>query len=81
MGEAEILSHFFTGLAPEADPGFLPDEIDVGLAYDSLSRIIVLQPQDRYTLRSGKGLVEIGRGGTLTLTRYGDDWVALTASG
>ena len=31
---AAILGHFYSGLAPRLDPGFLPGAIDVGLAWD-----------------------------------------------
>jgi SpoIID/LytB domain protein len=78
---AEILSHFYTGLTPESDPGFIPDEIDVGLAYDSLTRVIVLEPQEGYELSSSKGRVRIGEDDALTLTRFGNDRVALQLEG
>jgi hypothetical protein len=74
----EILGHFYTGLAPEEDPGLVPDLIDVGLAYDSLTRVIVLRPEAGYILRNAEGIVKIGTGGSITLERYGDGAVAVT---
>ncbi|MCJ7725142.1 MAG: hypothetical protein MUP76_01950, partial [Acidimicrobiia bacterium] len=74
---AEILNHFYTGLLPEDDPGLIPDLIDVGLFYENGDHPIVLSPTEGYALRGRSGLVKAGTGGTITITRYGDDAVAL----
>ena len=74
----DILSHFYTGLLPEDDPGLLPDLIDVGLFYDNGDKAIVLRPEAGYTLRSAGGVVTTGTGATITITRHGDDAVSVS---
>jgi SpoIID/LytB domain protein len=61
---AGILNHFYSGLWPAADPGFLPDEITVGLGWD---RSEVTLRAERYVLRSGTGVVARGLDGEFTL--------------
>jgi len=77
----EILGHFYTGLAPEDDPDLIPDLIDVGLFYENYDHPIVLRPTAGYTLRSAGGVVTTGFGGTITITRHGDDAVAVQING
>jgi stage II sporulation protein D len=72
----EILEHFYTGLTPETDPGFLEGTIDVGLAWER--PVIELAPQGRFVLKGSAGVVARGREGTLTITPYGTDLLALT---
>ena len=52
---AEILGHFYTGLAPEPDPGLIPDLVDVGLFYENGSHPIVLRPTLSSWAISGAG--------------------------
>jgi SpoIID/LytB domain protein len=72
----EILEHFYTGLTPENDPGFLEGTIDVGLAWER--PIIELAPQGRFALKGSAGVAARGREGTITITPYGTDLLALT---
>jgi stage II sporulation protein D len=71
---AGILNHFYSGLWPSADPGFLPDEITVGLGWD---RGEVTLRAERYVLRSGTGVVATGRNGDFTLLAGADGMVVL----
>jgi len=64
-GTPAILSHFYSGLLPRLDPGFLPDEISVGLGWD---RIRVTLRAEEYVLRSGRARVARGTGGEFVLT-------------
>jgi len=73
----DILSHFYTGLVSEDDPGLIPDLIAVGLFYENYDHPIVLSPTAGYTLRSAGGVVTTGTGGIITITRHGDDTVAV----
>jgi hypothetical protein len=72
----QILEHFYTGLTPSADPGFLAGDIEVGLAWER--PIIELAPQGRYVLKSNVGTIATGREGVITITPYGSDLLALT---
>ncbi|MCB2223497.1 MAG: SpoIID/LytB domain-containing protein [Actinobacteria bacterium] len=74
---AEILGHFYTGLVPEPDPGLIPGFIDVGLFYENGSQPITLTAQAGYEIRSGGALVRSGDGEAITITRLGDDAVAV----
>jgi stage II sporulation protein D len=74
----DILSHFYTGLTPEDDPGLIPDLVDVGLFYENGDQAIVLRPEAGYTLRSAGGVVTTGTGATITITRHGDDAIAVS---
>jgi hypothetical protein len=76
-----ILSHFYTGLVPEDDPGLIPDLIDVGLFYENGDQPIVLDPTGRVTVRSGSRVIKVQTGGTITITRHGDDAVAVHIEG
>lgn len=71
----EILEHFYTGLTPEPDPGFLGPTVDVGLAWER--PVIELAPQGHYVLRGSAGLVSTGRAVTITITPFGTDLLAL----
>jgi SpoIID/LytB domain protein len=73
---AGILHHFYSGLWPSADPGFLPDEITVGLGWD---RSEVTLRAERYVLRSGTGVVATGQDGDFTLLAGPDGMVVLAA--
>lgn len=73
----EILGHFYTGLVPEDDPGLIPDLVDVGLFYDNGDESIVLNPTGKFTVRSGGRAIRTQTGGTITLTRHGDDGVTI----
>ncbi|HSQ38210.1 MAG TPA: SpoIID/LytB domain-containing protein [Acidimicrobiia bacterium] len=60
-----ILRHFYSGLTPRPDPGFLPDEIDVGLGWD---RSTVTLQAAQYVLRDGGAVVARGTDGRFVLT-------------
>jgi SpoIID/LytB domain protein len=62
---ADILRHFYSGLSPRPDPGFLPGEIDVGLGWDR-SRVTLRAAQ--YVLRDGGAVVARGAAGEFVLT-------------
>lgn len=64
-GTPAILRHFYRGLTPRLDPGFLPDEIDVGLGWD---RSRVTLRAEEYVLRSGNAVVARGADGEFALT-------------
>ncbi len=74
----EILNHFYTGLFPEDDPGLIPGLVDVGLFYENGDQAIVLRPEAGYTLRNAGGVVKTGTGATITITRHGDDAIAVS---
>ena len=75
-GTGPILNHFYTGLWPRSDPGFLPGEITVGLAWD---RATVTLRADYYVLRSPEGVVARGRNGAFSLREGEGGWVVLAA--
>jgi len=79
MNHRQILRHFYTGLAPQDDPGFIPDLVDVGLYYGNGDRTIVLSPEGRYVLRAATGVIRVGDGGSIILRRHGADAVAVSA--
>jgi SpoIID/LytB domain protein len=64
-GTAAILSHFYSGLLPRPDPGFLPAEISVGLGWD---RTRVTLRAEQYVLRSGNAVAARGSSGEFILT-------------
>jgi SpoIID/LytB domain protein len=70
---AEILEHFYTGLTPEPDPGFLPDVLEVGIGWQWLS--VTLHPYGEYVLRGADGIVAKGNGGSFFLLPSGDEVV------
>jgi len=65
---AQILEHFYSGLSPANDPGFLPDEIQVGLGWERSA--VNLPTTGRWILRSPDGVVARGRLGTISLTPH-----------
>jgi len=68
-GAGAILSHFYSGLQPRPDPGFLPEVIEVGLGWDRAQATL---RAERYVLRSSQGVV--ARGGQAEfLLAAGDD--------
>ena len=69
-----ILSHFYSGLWPRPDPGFLPEEIEVGLAWD---RSAVTLRAEYYVLRSPDGVVARGRDAGFALSAGEGGWVVL----
>jgi hypothetical protein len=71
-----ILNHFYTGLWPRPDPGFLPGEISVGLGWD---RAAVTLRADYYVLRSADGVVARGRNGAFSLREGEGGWVVLAS--
>ncbi len=71
---ATILNHFYTGLWPRPDPGFLSEEIEVGLAWD---RSGVTLRAEYYVLRSPDGVVARGRDDGFTLSAGEGGWVVL----
>ena len=71
-----ILNHFYTGLWPQRDPGYLPDAIDVGLAWD---RAEVTLRAEAFVLRCPEGVVARGTGGEFVLSAGDDGWVVLAA--
>jgi SpoIID/LytB domain protein len=73
---ASILSHFYSGLQPVPDPGFLPDEITVGLAWDRSS--VTLQADD-YRLTCPDGVVAEGVAGDFLLSVGEGGMVVLSA--
>ena len=73
-GAISILRHFYSGVWPQTGTGLLPDEIDVGLAWERST--ITLQPT-AYRLRTNSGIIGSGRNATLTFTPEGD-WVTLS---
>jgi stage II sporulation protein D len=72
-----ILRHFYSGLSPQLDPGFIPAEISVGLAWD---RGALTLRADYYTLRSPDGVVARGRNATFSLSAGEGGWVVLLPS-
>jgi SpoIID/LytB domain protein len=70
-----ILRHFYGGLSPSLDPGFLPAEIDVGLGWD---RSTVTLRAAQYVLRDGGAVVARGTDGVFVLTPGEGGWVVLT---
>jgi len=74
-GTAAILSHFYRGLWPRRDPGFLPEEISVGLAWD---RTAVTLRAGAYALHSPDGLVARGTDAEFLLSAGEDGWVVLS---
>ncbi len=72
-----ILHHFYTGLWPRSDPGFLPGEISVGLAWD---RTAVTLRAEWYVLRSPDGVVARGRLAEFALRAGDGGWVVLVSS-
>lgn len=60
---AQILSHFYSGLMPRPDPGFLPEQITVGLGWE---RSQIELRAASYVLRSGDAVVARGAGGEFT---------------
>ncbi len=70
-----ILRHFYSGLSPQLDPGFLPDDIDVGLAWD---RSTVTLRAAQYVLRDGSAVVARGTDGAFVLTPGEGGQVVLT---
>jgi SpoIID/LytB domain protein len=60
-----ILRHFYSGLAPREDPGFLPEQITVGLGWE---RSRVTLRADAYVLRSNGLVVARGSAGEFVLT-------------
>jgi SpoIID/LytB domain protein len=75
-GTGAILNHFYTGLWPRSDPGFLPGEISVGLGWD---RAAVTLRADYYLLRSADGVVARGRNAAFSLQEGEGGWVVLTS--
>ena len=73
---ADILNHFYTGLWPTPDPGFLPAEISVGLAWD---RAAVTLRGEWYVLRSPDGVVARGRAAEFPLSAGAGGWVVLVS--
>jgi SpoIID/LytB domain protein len=73
---AAILNHFYTGLWPRSDPGFLPEEITVGLAWD---RAAVTLRAEYYVLRSPDGVVARGRLAEFALLEGAGGWVVLNS--
>jgi stage II sporulation protein D len=73
---AAILNHFYTGLWPRSDPGFLPAEISVGLAWD---RAAVTLRAEYYVLRSPDGVVARGRTAEFALSEGAGGWVVLAS--
>ena len=73
---ASILNHFYTGLWPTLDPGFLPAEISVGLAWD---RAAVTLRGEWYVLRSPDGVVARGRAAEFPLSAGAGGWVVLVS--
>ena len=69
----EILEHFYSGLTPVVDPGFLPSEIRVGLGWERT--IVNLPTTGRWILRAPEGVVARGAHGTITLTPHEDQVV------
>ncbi|OFW65473.1 MAG: hypothetical protein A2Z12_09315 [Actinobacteria bacterium RBG_16_68_21] len=68
---AEILSHFYRGLTSTADPGFLPDELEVGIGWQW--RSVTLVPDGRYKLRGADGLAAKGSGGSFYMLPGGSE--------
>jgi SpoIID/LytB domain protein len=69
-GYPTILGHFYTGLSPTPDPGFLPSVIQVGLGWERSS--VTLPITGRFLLRSPSGAVVRGDGATITIVPYED---------
>ncbi len=70
----DILAHFYSGLTPVVDPGFLPDEVAVGLAWSRQS--IELQA-NRLVVASPRGTVLSDAAGVLRLEATGSGYVQL----
>jgi SpoIID/LytB domain protein len=64
----EILEHFYSGLTPVNDPGFLPDEILVGLGWERSA--VNLPTTGRWILRAPEGVVARGSQGTISLSPH-----------
>ena len=77
-GTIAILRHFYGGLTPLLDPGFLPDEIAVGLGWER-SRV-TLRAAD-YVLRSNGVVVAQGTDGEFVLTPGEGGMVVLSLPG
>jgi SpoIID/LytB domain protein len=75
-GTGTILNHFYTGLWPRPDPGFLPGEISVGLGWD---RAAVTLQADYFVLRSADGVVARGRDAAFSLRDGEGGWVVLAS--
>lgn len=75
-GTGAILNHYYTGLWPRPDPGFLPAEISVGLGWD---RTAVTLQADYYVLRSADGVVARDRNAAFSLQGGEGGWVVLTS--
>ena len=71
----DILEHFYTGLSPEPDPGFLPAELEVGIGWQWHS--VTLRPQGGYVLRGADGVVETGTGGSIFMLPGGSEVVLI----
>lgn len=65
IGTVAILRHFYGGLAPRLDPGFLPDQITVGLGWER-SRVTLRAAE--YVLLSNGRVIGRGTDGEFELT-------------
>lgn len=70
---SEILSHFYSGLVPAPDPGFLPDVLEVGIGWQW--RSVTLVPSGRFVMRGADGVVEAGVGGSFYMLPSGSELV------
>jgi len=70
---SEILSHFYTGLTPVPDPGFLPTELEVGIGWQWHS--VTLSPSGSYVLRGADGIVATGTGGSFFMLPGGSELI------
>lgn len=75
---AQILGHFYGGLQPQADPGFLPAEIRLGL--DTKESSITLSPEGGHMITTGNHTVWVGGATDLVIRHLGNGEVALSGT-